>query len=179
VRIISSCAKVMSWRVWNLGCKIRMKPTMIPNVACPTCGGLSPIDYINRDQEYIWWCDGCGHQYKFTWSKDGDIVSSPTGTIVSDTAVLLKLKPTNKVLYLIVGGRKFNTHEENLDRYEYEERSCPTNYLKNILEVYSGDEYDPHGLFEYIETIDHDGEFQCVGPQVGLDKFKNLRQPSK
>ncbi len=37
-------------------------------------------------------------------------------------------------------------------RFLYEEHSCPVNWLRNLKEVFLGDEEDPHGLFKFVSA---------------------------
>lgn len=147
---------------------MKTKPTMLPHVACPSCGVLSAIDYCDKEQEYIWWCsnDSCGKQYRWIWHQDGTIDAEPTGIKTKRTSVLLKLLPQKKIIYIVVKGMRFDGgDDDNNDEYFYNERTCPINYLNKIELICIGQDDDPHGLFEYVETINK-------RENVGLENFK-------
>lgn len=38
-------------------------------------------------------------------------------------------------------------------RYFYEEHSCPTNWINNIVAVIENGDDDPHGFLEYVRTV--------------------------
>ena len=42
--------------------------------------------------------------------------------------------------------------------YYYNEHTCPTNYMRNVVAVIDlkHQDQDPHGIFEYIATLDYD-----------------------
>lgn len=51
-----------------------------------------------------------------------------------------------------VRSRQFTSHSEpEKDQFYFEEHSCPTNWLRDIVEVYdkNGDS-DPHGFMKYV-----------------------------
>jgi hypothetical protein len=74
---------------------------------------------------------------------------------------VLVLKPQVESVYFVVEGMRFNgisrekigLDEVGHKHYFYEEHSCPTNWLKPTM-VYVNGDADPHGLIEFVATID-------------------------
>jgi hypothetical protein len=126
--------------------------TYKPQVPCPSCGTLSAIDYCNKNQIYTWWCknDPCGKQYKFIINDDWSTKTEPTGTIITRTAVTLKVKKTQDDLFIVVKGMLFDGKDNS--KYYYQESTCPVNLIREGLEVRLGEDDDPHGVFEYVKT---------------------------
>lgn len=126
---------------------------MLPHVSCPSCGKLSVIDYTTKGQKYTWRChnDDCGKQYSFVQNEDGTIDAEPTGVVVERCSVLLKMPPQKENVFLIVRGTKSDVDNQV---YFYNEHTCPTNYFSEVEELYLGDREDPHGLFEFVGSID-------------------------
>ncbi len=132
---------------------MKQKPTYLPHVACPSCGFLSVIDYTTIGQEYTWWCgnDECGKQYKWIQNENGSIDAEPTGITVRKNSVLLKLEPQKETIFLTVKGTKDTRDNEE---YYYNEHACPVSFLQNAEELFLGKREDPHGLFQYVRSID-------------------------
>ena len=42
--------------------------------------------------------------------------------------------------------------------YWYEEHHCPTNFIRDVRAVIADGSCDPHGLFEYVKTVEVDFE---------------------
>jgi len=132
--------------------KIEQKPIFKPQVACPSCGALSAIDYCRFGIDYTWWCDNtdCGKQYSFVINPDWSVVSCPTGTITTKTAVTLKVKKIDEDIFICLKGMELNG--EHNDEYYYNEHTCPVNLIRGGLAVYTLIDNDPHGIFEYVKT---------------------------
>jgi hypothetical protein len=133
---------------------MKQKPTYKPQVACPSCGNLSAIDYCAKGTEYTWWCDNddCGKQYAFTINADWSVDSKPTGKLVTRTAVTLIIKPQKEAITVCVKGYKFDG--EHNDEYYYTEGTCPVNLFTNGLHTSLGDAEDSHDFFSYVDTVD-------------------------
>jgi len=133
-------------------------PIFKPQVACPSCGELSSIDYCAENHLYIWWCNNssCGKQYSFTINGDWSVYSKPTGLVITRTAVTLEILPQVLPILVTVKGYNYsdNSKKENLnnDIYFYNQGTCPANLFRDCLEVSIGDDYDPHGLFKHVKT---------------------------
>lgn len=130
---------------------MKQQPAYVPHVACPSCGNLSRIDFAIKNYKYTWWChnEDCGKQYSWTWNDDESIDAEPTGTVIERNSVLLELPPQTESIYLILKGTKGKNTE-----YLYNEHQCPSNYLRDVTEVYINDDPDPHGLFKFVASID-------------------------
>jgi len=129
----------------------------VPHVACPSCGELSTIGHATKGSEYTWWCDNreCGKQYKWVQNPDDSITAEPTGTVVKYNAALLKMEPRDKPVYLIVDAIDSGTENQ---RYFYDEHTCPLNYFSQVEGIYLGEDSDPHGLFEFVGSVDKNAE---------------------
>ena len=136
-------------------------PVFVPNVERPSCGRQSPIDYIQKDTEYRWWCGNgeCGRQYRFIWrSSDGLIESEPTGVVLLPATMLIKLPPQAEDVFVAVDctrdARETMDQTKHQNAFRIDENSCPSNLFYNGREVWIGGESDPHGLFRHVDTVD-------------------------
>ena len=75
---------------------------------------------------------------------------------VTSTLVLLK----RNGIYLIVNGYGDKEH----DQYFYNEHTCPTNYMGDVEAVIYEKDADPHGVFEWVATIDKPEDWD-YGPE--------------
>lgn len=129
---------------------------------CPSCGAdAGSVDHLlGQETKTSWYCDSCGKRYGLTFHVSGDVeVYDVPGRKVTTTDLLV-LKPQEKPVYFIVEGMRFEGEDSNSDRSEddhkqffYESHSCPTNWFKPEMVYFDGDS-DPHGLIEYVATID-------------------------
>lgn len=126
-------------------------------VVCPCCdGNLGSIDHLMGNKvgsTWLWYCDGCGARVKFAMEGNEVVSTEPTGEKSVRTIDFLK----HGDIGLIVEGMAFaKDGKVDLDgkEYWYNEHTCPTNYLKNVLAIVDlkTDDYDPHGIFEYVGT---------------------------
>ena len=80
------------------------------------------------------------------------------------TLVLLK----RNGVYLIVNGNKMlgidKEEAEHQDQYYYNEHTCPTNYMQDVEAVIYEKDADPHGVFEWVATIDKPEDWE-YGPE--------------
>ena len=129
------------------------KPIYKPQVACPSCGELSAIDYCKKDYQYTWWCSNekCGKQYSFVIKDDWSVESEPTGVVVERELVLLEMKPQKESVFIVV--KAIVADEVRYHEYFYNEHSCPVNYFNQTEEVSLGEYEDPHGLFRYVKSL--------------------------
>jgi ribosomal protein L37AE/L43A len=148
---------------------------------CPNCGerSTSSIDHIieyldkpdwkqaiqDRHQYPTfgpWSCSHCGVGTRGTvYSKDNIALQ-----ITEETSVkcwdLLVLPPQKHAVYFIVdakdygrGGKGKSVPFEGKEYY-YNEHTCPTNWIGQVERIISEHDEDPHGLFEYVESMDKD-----------------------
>ena len=113
-----------------------------------------------------WFCDDCGEGHRGV-AGNGVVSAELTGTRVDHPAVLLKLNPEAGDVYLIVRGHYWPGHNNGApmpekpftdkgQRYYYDEGTCPTNYLKDVITIMHTGKYpsaDPHGVFEYVRSV--------------------------
>ena len=77
-------------------------------------------------------------------------MSTPTPTLV-----LLK----RNGIYLVVNG-----YGNGNDAYFYNEHTCPTNYMDCVEAIIYEKDADPHGVFEWVATIDKPEDWD-YGPE--------------
>ena len=122
---------------------------------CPECGDhTSTVDHLlNTKTETMWYCDNCGSRYRLKF-EDGKMFIGKTDERKDKTLVLLR----HGTMWLVVEGMKFSTHRENNNEYYYNEHTCPTNYLRDVVRIIDSRnmDADPHGIFEYIGTFPWD-----------------------
>lgn len=143
-------------------------------VKCPACNEAAGHLYEElKDGTYKWYCD-CGNQYSFEY-KDGNVLKvESTGNFFAKTRILL----ANDDIALIIKGNRYFTEgrltDDEHDRYYYDEHTCPTNYMRDVIEVIDlrSMDTDPHGVFRYIKTIENDEEH--VDPELFGMAFYDL-----
>lgn len=135
---------------------------------CPDCGEpSSDYTHIKEGGRFgTWYCDGCGAGFYGTIERGRPVLLRDKSKKI-DTLVLLRKDD----LFLVVKGMRFVGHgkDETIganDQYFYEQHTCPTNYLKDVVAVIQGDSADPHGLFEYWNTVDAAGVDDCESDSV-------------
>jgi len=149
---------------------LRVETTVTYSALCPHCNEYG-FDYTHLRDDIIknkrktvhdWHCNNCGVLHTLTIDKDGNGVVTPykgkDGSVKHKTLVLLKLhKPLSdgKEVFIVVEGMAFSKigKEPTLQEYEHfcNEDRCPWNYLG--IHIKEGENIDPHGVFEHIETI--------------------------
>lgn len=140
-------------------------------IVCPSCGkGEKPIDHlVPGTNAGPWYCDLCGRGLMVDVHADGTLSRryySRSERRVNQL-VLLRIPPCEKPIYLLVKGMRFETDgkvesdedREGHKRYFYEEHTCPTNYLHDVVAVMVDGDSDPHGLAEYVTAIDRPAAF--------------------
>lgn len=123
-----------------------------------------------------WYCEHCGCGVRGTVTADGaDIETTDEKKAITNVLLRLCTKQDQmtidmdepifdenvKPIYIIVehmmfyprGAKPEDYLEERqgLDRYRYNEGTCPWNYLQ--LPIRFGEDTDPHGIFAHVETI--------------------------
>lgn len=88
------------------------------------------------------------------------------------TLALLRLyEKDGSPVYFIVEGVAHLRHETPLDdEYFYGEHTCPTNFIP-IEAVYTPDDDDPHGVFEYVRTVWYPKAYAEAVEEGGGDEF--------
>ena len=159
---------------------------------CLACekGEMSIEHLIDSPQKLSWgpwYCSECGMGHKGT-AGEGSVDAELAGGRKEDALVLLKLDPGAGTVYLTVRSPRFLSNRTSLegkaqyddgDRYYYNEHTCPTNYLRNVVEILQvlpdgTSSADPHGIFEYQGTAPpYDEEVSDTdNVQARLDLFK-------
>jgi len=126
---------------------------------CPSCKKLDAFEVSHllkdvREDFGPWYCDNCGIGVKGKVSG-GAVAVELSGTRREDTVDLLRLPPQADPLYLVVKG--FNIVDTATNEvkgcskeYWYEAHNCPVNVLSHTEAILTGNDSDPHGIFEYL-----------------------------
>ena len=114
-----------------------------------------------------WHCDNCGVSFNGEFRNKKLYIERANSTIKKDTLVCLK----KDNIYLIVKGICLDDSIEH-DEYHYEEKTCPTNYLSRVMVIIDAEDgdTDPHGIFEYVETIPYDEKID----EMSFEEIKKL-----
>lgn len=70
---------------------------------------------------------------------------------------IICLPPQKKPVYFVIGcgPHGYGTYKPEARAYVFEEGTCPTNFfISGVEQIITDGEPDPHGLFEYVRTID-------------------------
>ena len=144
------------------------EPVVKRHAKCPSCGDERIVEHL-FDRKYPnsheWYCRKCPSVFHVRVEKDKILVA-------------LSEKVTKRIVYVLRRGElvifvehtRFRPEEDDYksDKYYYEEHTCPTNYLSNVVELAtvipvpgsdrSHYESDAHGAFKLI------GELHCNDP---------------
>lgn len=149
---------------------------------CPECGDeRSRLDHLTVGTSFgPWYCDECGLGINGKVTADGPEIEIHKDRLVK-TFVLLRLRaPLNdgENVHIVIDGkasRPYNwvlnlAKQRGHDEFLYNEHTCPTNYLR-CEAIFDGDDEDPHGIFEYVDTIENPGIDTL---NFGIDDWKAL-----
>lgn len=152
-------------------------------IKCPFCGDQSSFSIthlLEGDTTFgPWYCDECGQSIRGE-VKSGSVEIEKHTAVKIDTLDLLCIPPRDKPVYFVVAGSKISprdNRDEELGhtKFFYEEHTCPTNWLGEVLEVVDRGDRDPHGLFEYMGSIDREGASNDEAERL-LKHFKLLEE---
>jgi hypothetical protein len=124
------------------------------SILCPNCEeGKSCVSHL-FDRSWVnfgpWHCDECGTQYRGTINSpediDVEILNKPAD---KKLLTLLVLEPHDRPVYLVLKDKAYEGSADGKE-YLYNEHTCPTNYASQIETIIDGDDYDPHGIFQYV-----------------------------
>lgn len=127
-------------------------------VCCPHCGhSKTSVDHLFNEDHLSgrsfgpWYCDECGLSYSGKVVGNEVFVQKEPGRKDISTVFL---KHGN--VLLAVEGMYFDGDlNQEEARFFYNEHTCPTNFLKDVIEVYDISDWsvDPHGIFEFVGAI--------------------------
>ena len=125
-------------------------------IFCLACGqGRSAVSHLQVGAETAWYCDECGVRFSVRVISADQVETIPSLT-ERKVKTLVTLRSDAPVTLIVEGMRLENDSKpddwEN-DSFFYDEHTCPTNYLTEVVKVIAedGDE-DPHGIFAYVKT---------------------------
>lgn len=158
--------------------KARISTLTTTYIHCPNCGEKAgTIDHLlekDYGRDFSWSCDHCGVGYSFTINSASDI----TIKIDQDRQdvrclTVLKLTPKPSTLYIVLSSWDYHRSDKPFDgaEYFYNEHTCPENWARNIEKFIIAGDGDPHGTFEYVESID-------LPPDVDRDDLEGFIQKS-
>lgn len=138
---------------------------MILHAVCPHCGKVDGrLDHLlaaAATKPYgfgPWECYGCKQYYAGMLSNiDGtpSVATTKSDKPKSEEVYdLLVLSPQDKPVYLIVSTEDYGRKERDQSFY-YNEHTCPTNWIKDVVGIVIGNDPDPHGLFEFVGRTYH------------------------
>lgn len=69
--------------------------------------------------------------------------------------VLLKVDPESHPLYFVVSARRWphSDGDPGSEAYFYDEHTCPTNWMRDVIAVISDGDEDPHGFATFVKKI--------------------------
>src|SRR5690554_2944620 len=153
---------------------------------CPSCGDYEwTVSHLfeeaaKRPEGYYsvqWNCDACFTKFAFRIYPDQRVELSPIG-INEDPLIpsIVLLRSTmvgegGKPIYAVLSARSFKKSlekekEEPLSsgmEYYYNQHTCPTNWLREVIALVQDGEADPHGCFEFLGARSRDeiGRASC------------------
>jgi ribosomal protein L37AE/L43A len=125
-------------------------------IFCPSCGKSEHgVSHLRAGTQTAWYCDDCGVRFSLE-------VISPDEIRVEVLAEykerrLVTLRSDGPVTLVVEGLRFFPSRpgedQEAGERYYYDEGTCPTNYVRDVVEVRDENgESDPHGIFTFVKS---------------------------
>lgn len=142
--------------------KVELVQQVSHYIPCPFCGDQSSFSITHLLGENTtfgpWYCDKCGHSIRGE-VKSGSVEIEKRTEVKINTLDLLCIPPHEKPVYFVVAGSKISPRDSGDEelghtKFFYEEHTCPTNWLGEVLEVVDRGDRDPHGLFKYNGSID-------------------------
>lgn len=128
-------------------------------VPCPGCTEESHrADQLTLGQSTTWSCDSCHKQFHIMRLNERDFQVELTG--VKETPVVVTLRSTTKPAITVrLNTQRYahsqkDTWEDYVEhqRYFYDEHTCPTNWMRHVEEISVGNDFDPHGIFEFVSV---------------------------
>lgn len=123
---------------------------------CPECNGrVGTVDHlVAGDAAGPWFCDDCGRGWWLDVTVTG-IEHRPHAYVQQKTKVVLVLPPQKSEVRLTLNGFSIIQRGEDIDgdEYLYNEHTCPTNWLRDVVTVSFEGNDDPHGLFRWESTV--------------------------
>jgi hypothetical protein len=143
-------------------------------VGCPDgCDHEWQIEHLfgRGDTTVTWNCDDCGKAWRIAVKGEVvEIAHSPKQDEGERIAVILEIPPQSEPIRFKLIKRQYSPGDWDAERerYLYEEHTCPGNWLGGV-DVYLGDEPDPHGLARFVEarslTAEEEAELEHgIGP---------------
>lgn len=131
-------------------------------VPCPSCiEGSTRADQLPINQSANWTCNDCRKSFYIKRLSETDFETySIAGK--KDTPVVITLESvTEPKITLKLNTWKYsysqNDTKEEYDhhsRYFYDEHTCPTNWVHEIIEIIFEGDHDPHGVFRFVSAED-------------------------
>lgn len=138
---------------------------------CPWCDGESEcqVSHLYGDRDFRggfgpWACKVCNGwiEGKITGKRDVTVWKSSLWRPNTDGVALLKFDGKEGPVFFILECSRYHGNEvpksieaqQESDRYGFEEHSCPTNWLRDVVEVVRDGEIDPHGFLTFVRSVD-------------------------
>ena len=140
-------------------------------IACPECGkGEFEVGHMIEAGGTFgpWFCKLCGFGFEGKADKGGPITIEAVTTRKKITRDLIRLRIEDiRNLYFEVEAMEFTDCDNDHDtkNYYYTGHSCAVNFLRGVIETFTDNEPDPHGIFELIASrpapeARHEGAFE-------------------
>ena len=126
---------------------------------CPSCEeetGCRVCHLFGNENWRIfgpWYCGQCGAGFTGSIADDNSVSLTLTGEFHRDGWHLLKIDTSSGPLHAIFKGPWYTDDEQSHARYYYEEHSCMTNWIGDMVECFLGREEDPHGVWKYVRGM--------------------------
>ena len=126
-------------------------------ILCPGCGKEDfRVDHLPVGTVTAWYCDGCGVRFRLRNFADDNLVECEILAGQSKSPRLVTLRSDEPVIIQVgtfaLLPEDDDVRREDNARYFYEEHTCPSNFLRNVVRVFGADgEEDPHGIFKFVK----------------------------
>lgn len=153
---------------------------------CPWCGAKSGcrVDHLYGEAPRgfgPWYCEACGEAMEGT-VQIGPLVQvhkAASTKRMTPRLVLLKRDGPSPVYFVVsdhdhIDGVEPTDEERQVNaEYLYEEHSCPTNWLRDVVAVIEDGDADPHGFLSFVRACpsppgfdEHDVDWATIFPEA-------------
>ena len=134
-------------------------------VPCPGClEGRHRADQVSIGQSSRWSCEECHTEFTISRLSEFDFETQVTGRKDTPITVTLQSITEPKITLKLNGWKYAHSQKDSEDdfreseRYFYNEHTCPTNWVHQIVQIEFKGDKDPHGVFEFLSV--EDGHFE-------------------
>jgi len=132
---------------------------------CPGCTvGHFRADHLSIGFSTRWACDKCHKEFTLTRVSEHYFETELTGKTETPITVTLQSITEPKITLKLNTWKYAHSQNDTPDefysytQYFYDEHTCPTNWVGDIVQIEFQGDTDPHGVFQFVSV--EDGHFE-------------------